>query len=202
MPSNDDARRRQSSMLPLAAPARSMPACRLVSKIRTRRSGSGYGSGWSTMPFTRANRIVLTPMPTPMVADRQQRHTGRTAQDPCGVDQLSRELLERESGAAFRNLLARGCRRCRARAAPAAGPRPRRCRPRPCAPPASRRDARALRPTRDRAGVAARPPARGATVPSWRHSASAWSTRIMAATVRSHAFWPVERRRRPAAVSV
>ena len=200
MPSKDEARRRQSSMLPLAAPARLMPAWMLVSKIRTRRSGSGYGSGRSTMPCTRAKRIVLTPMPAPMVADRQQGHAGRTAQDPCGVDQLSRELLQRESRPAFRHLLPRGFHGADLD---------------PHLPPglclvdagldlARHQHLDVMRELFRRLAIElASPHDLQHTAPqsaSCCHSTSARSTRIMAATLRSQAFCPVDRRRRSSAV--
>lgn len=65
-PSKSVVRPRQSSMLPLAAPVRSMPAWELVAKMRTRRSESGYGSGGSaggSLPVTRRPRRFIVAVP-------------------------------------------------------------------------------------------------------------------------------------------
>ena len=95
-------------MLPLAAPARSMPACEVDVEDPDQAVRFGIRERPEHDAVDQREQDCADADADAHGHDRQQRHAGRTAQDPRGVARFARELLQSESRSAFGNLLPRG----------------------------------------------------------------------------------------------
>ena len=91
-------------------------SCGVASYTRTRRAGSGYGSGDSSTPSSRLKIVTVAPIP---IAERQQRNeaeAGILAEHPDRVGGVLAQLIEPRQAA----LIAEGFRRRVDAAEPAA----------------------------------------------------------------------------------